>query len=99
VRWALRDFSGLSVEDVLPAAAQPEILVTADIGDIEQAAAYTGQDFQLARSPAWDLITPTEWINWLLYRQVKADAWRTTNLILWIRADRFPGSTAQSNQP
>jgi hypothetical protein len=99
VEWALRDYPGLSVQAVLPAAAQPEILITGDQGDIEQAAAYTGQDLVLARSPAWDLLAPVEWINWLLYRQVQADVWRTTNLIVWIRADLFPGSAGLTTQP
>jgi hypothetical protein len=99
VRWALRNYPGLNEESVLPATAQPEIVVTGDNGEIAQAAAYTGQDFQLSQAPAWDLITPAEWMNWLFYRKVKDDAWRTTNLILWVRADRFPGSSNQSNTP
>jgi hypothetical protein len=99
VKWALRDFAGLSVADVISTEAKPDILVTADKGDIAQAAAYTGQDFALTSSPAWDLITPAEWVNWLIYRRVQAEVWRTTNLILWIRADRFPGAAGQPIQP
>jgi hypothetical protein len=99
VRWTLRDFPGFQVDQALSASAQPDLLITAENNSLAQTTAYTGQDFVLAREPAWDLIAPAEWMNWLLYRKVQEDVWRTTNIILWVRADRFPGSVGQSNQP
>jgi hypothetical protein len=97
VEWILRDVSGLKVVSKLDSAAKPSILVTADRSELGLAAQYTGQSFVMAQTPAWDRISPSEWIPWLIYRQLKKETWTTTNLILWVRSDLFPGATSKNS--
>jgi hypothetical protein len=93
VEWILRDFPNHRMSSTLTDSAKPGLLVTADRTELGLAAQYTGQAFILARSPAWDLISPAEWVRWLIYRDLKKEVWTTTNLVLWVRSDLFPGAT------
>ena len=92
LEWILRDQPGLKVSGSLPVDSSPSILVTTDRTELGLSARYTGQAFTLAKSPAWDLISPSEWLNWLVFRSLKKETWTTTNLILWVRSDLFPGA-------
>ena len=91
LEWLLRDYPNLSIEKTLPASSKPEFLITPDQAKLDLAAAYTGQGFDSARSPSWDLIAPSEWINWLVYRSLKSDVWTKETIVLWVRSDLFPG--------
>lgn len=95
LEWLLRGYPGLRVEKSVPVSVMPEFLISTDAVQLDQAAAYTGTGFDLSRSPTWDLIPPTEWVNWLVYRTVRTDAWAKQTVILWVRSDLFPGANIE----
>ena len=99
LEWLLRDYPGLRIEKTLPQSAKPEFLITPDQPKVDLAAAYTGQGFDATHGPAWDLIAPSEWINWLVYRSLKPDVWVKETVVLWVRSDLFPGVHASQLIP
>ncbi len=91
LRWALRDFpqarfvSGLAVNET------PAVVITALEAELPALElAYRGQDFIWQESPAWQGLLPADAISWLSARQAPVIEQR---VILWARADLFPGGT------
>jgi hypothetical protein len=99
LRWTLRDQPGLVDVEKLSAASQPEFIISNLGEEIEQSASYTGQEFILAQRPAWALFGPMDWLNWALYRKIGTGTVERAGLILWVRADRFPGAPVSVSQP
>ena len=94
LRWALRDFpqarfvSGLAVNET------PAVVITpleAELPALELA--YRGQDFIWQEVPAWQGLLPADAIPWLSARQAPVTEQR---VILWARADIFPGGTTET---
>lgn len=97
LEWSLRDMDSFGVVSALPVGTQPEVVITRSQVTLASAGSYRGQDFTWAQEPAWELLTPREWINWLLYRKTPQTL---PDLILWARGDLFYGGiSTESAQP
>jgi hypothetical protein len=97
LEWSLRDMDSFGVVSALPVGTQPEVVITRSQVTLASAGSYRGQDFTWAQEPAWELLTPREWINWLLYRKIPQTL---PDLILWARGDLFYGGiSTESAQP
>jgi hypothetical protein len=93
VRWLLRDFPKAHFIASLSPGERPALIITLQAAETpELAAAYRGQDFTWWVSPGWDTPLPTDFITWLTFRQAPLV---NEHIILWARADLFPGSAAQ----
>ena len=91
IRWFLRDFRQASFVANVPATQLPPVMIT----PLEQetpalSAAYRGQDFPWIISPGWAGALPDDFISWLTFRQAPL---QKEMIILWARADLFPGYT------
>jgi len=94
LEWALRDHTVEVVPTPDPQIAPP-IVITPLMSDPGLPAAYRGQDFTWRQTPQWELITPPDWIRWLVYRQLPRE---NETLILWARDDLFPDAR-EASQP
>jgi hypothetical protein len=99
LRWVLRSFNQVSYSPayettILPGVggqSLPSIFITRQEAETPSlTAAYRGQDFDWWQSPAWEGATPPNFLQWLLYRKT---AWQSEQVIVWARADLFPGGT------
>jgi len=87
--WLLRDHRTVQNVAYLEPDANTPLVITPDSEQVASSAAYTGQDFILRQRPAWDLMLPGEWRDWLLFRRVGQEE---ESIILWVRSDLFPAA-------
>jgi len=92
--WQLRDYN-VQFENEISAAQRPAMVVTRDQETLGLAAEYTGQDFVWESQPAWSLMMPMEWLEWLLSRNAPQEK---RSLVLWVRSDLIPGNNDLSGQ-
>jgi len=90
LQWALRRFPNLLFTPTLGVGTQPSVVITVKETQPVLAATYRGDGFILAQQPEWSLILPTEYLPWLVYHTAPQ---QTQSIILWARADLFPGGT------
>lgn len=91
LEWALRDMEQVDFVNALPVSLRPSVVITGSQVMLAIQGEYRGQDFYWTQEPAWEILTPQEWINWLFYRKTP----RTMpNLILWARGDLFYGGVS-----
>jgi hypothetical protein len=95
LEWVLRRRQVEMVSTVDPQVAPP-ILVTPIMDDPGLPAAYRGQDFTWRQSPQWELVKTSDWIRWLVFRQLPRE---NETIILWARDDLFPDARETSQQP
>lgn len=105
MKWLLRDYANLELSppetpasDIshLPSEELPSIIITYPMeSDLNLSAAYRGQDFAWQIYPAWDGILPTPFLPWLIFRHAPQES---VQVILWARADIFPGGTFQPEE-
>jgi len=92
--WQLRNLKP-QYETVLAAAQQPDIVITYEQDSLGLSAAYTGQDFIWESKPAWSLMMPFEWIEWMVSRNAP---YQNDTLVLWVRSDLVPGENSSIGQ-
>ncbi|MBN1145631.1 MAG: hypothetical protein JXA78_00135 [Anaerolineales bacterium] len=93
LRWLLRDYPNTRFEAALSVEELPEVLITRQDAEAPTlTAAYRGQDFVWWVYPGWQGLLPPDFINWLAFRQAPLVNER---LILWARADIFPGGVIE----
>ena len=91
--WQLRDLPNLRFDSTLPMGNMPDIIITrAEEQAPALTASYRGQDFVWWTRPGWTGILPTNIIAWLTFREAPL---LREHVILWVRADLFPGGTAE----
>ncbi len=97
LRWALRQFPNLSRADGLAATDAPPIVITSQAQQTPTLAQqYRGQDLVWRIYPGWESVLPPNMAAWLAFRQAPQV---TQQIILWARADVFPGGLdALSNE-
>jgi hypothetical protein len=95
LEWILRNHAVETVSTLDPQAAPP-IVITPVMQDLGLPAAYRGQDFIWRQRPIWDGVQNTDWIRWLVFRQLPRD---NEAIILWARDDLFPDARESSQQP
>jgi hypothetical protein len=91
LRWALRNFPNARFLTQLDESTTPEVIITHDSqSELNQAAAYRGQDFTWLIQPGWEGAFPPDFLRWLTFREAPL---LSDKLILWARSDLFPGYT------
>lgn len=89
LRWALRGFRHVSFIPQLTSADVPSIIITPQNENSPTLTqSYRGQDFNWRIYPAWEGVLPPDKIAWLAYHQAPLVQ---EQIILWARADLFPG--------
>ncbi|HLE16092.1 MAG TPA: hypothetical protein VI776_15195 [Anaerolineales bacterium] len=89
VRWALRNWpQARYLSGPLPGELPSVIVNTEGQPEPNLSAGYRGQDFAWWVYPAWQGALPPDWARWLVFR---AAPQQPVHLILWARADLFPG--------
>lgn len=94
LEWLLRDQTYRVVEK-LAAVEQPDLVITRDQDSLGLSAAYTGQDFVWENQPAWRLMMPLEWLEWMVSRDAPQEK---IPLVLWARSDLLPGNNSVTGQ-
>ena len=91
LRWALRSFGNASFQNALSQEQLPAAIIT-DANEKSPAliASYRGQDFDWQIKPGWTTNLPPDMRHWMYKHSAPIISER---LILWIRADVFPGGT------
>jgi hypothetical protein len=103
--WILRDYPNVTMASIqtpvldlenLPPEELPSIIITYTLDrDLNLSAAYRGQDFAWQVYPGWDGIMPPAFLSWLVHRQAPQESFQ---VVLWARADLFPGGMLTSNE-
>ncbi len=95
LEWVLRDHE-VEVVPALDPQVAPPIVITPVMNDLGLPAAYRGQDFTWRQKPLWENIQSSDWIRWLVFRQLPRD---NETIILWARNDLFPDAREPIQQP
>jgi hypothetical protein len=98
LRWVLRSLPKtryipanealVQIGDIAPEELPPIIISRQDQEAPSLAAIYRGQDFPWQVYPYWSGALPDDFLKWLVFRQTSI---RREKIILWARADLFPG--------
>ena len=88
LEWGLREHQVYVVES-LDISSTPEIVITPLQDNPALASAYRGQDFSWRQTPLWNVTTPTDWVRWVVLRQMPKSG---ETIILWVRDDLFLNS-------
>ncbi len=93
LRWLLRDWPEVRyATELSPGELPSAILAYKGQEPPALTARYRGQDFAWETAPAWEGLLPADLARWLAFRQGPE---QQNELILWVRADLFPGSSAE----
>jgi len=90
LQWALRSFPKPVFTTALQAESMPSIVITAKESEPSLAASYRGNGFILYQQPDWFHFQPMDYLPWFLYHTAPQI---NQSVILWARADLFPGGT------
>jgi hypothetical protein len=82
LHWLFRDWQVTDAADLAPDATPPMVISTID--KLSLAAAYRGEALPLTEVADWDHATTTNWLTWLVYRQMPI---LRQEIILWVRSD------------
>jgi hypothetical protein len=96
LRWELRNMPAAFVSSLLPGDNPPAIITYAGEAEPALEAVYSGQDFTLEMTAAWEEIRPgglPSSLRWLVFRQAPA---LDQKIVLWLRTDLFPGAEESS---
>jgi hypothetical protein len=89
LRWLLRDWRVTSAQ-ALSFDSNPELIFTSENNILpELESAYRGAPFQLRNYPAWEQLTASEWLSWIINHDLPQGYELT---LLWARSDLFPDS-------
>lgn len=86
MRWALRKFEKTTYNTQFSSITTPEAMIAPDFVEIGSVALYRGQNLTWQEMPSFSLMKATDWVKWMIYRQVPVDENR---VILWARNDLF----------
>ena len=96
LRWALRDYQNLTLQGEPAIGELPSIIITTRSQEVPAlTAAYRGQDFDWWLRSGWIGTLPPDSNRWLAFRDAPI---LPDQVILWARADLFPGGTLNSQE-
>jgi hypothetical protein len=87
MRWALRNYDPVHFVPYLSPQSQFGLLITDATFAPEIADSYRGQDLVWSREVLWETLTPLQYLNWLVTRQIST---AQNQIILWVRTDLMP---------
>lgn len=89
LRWMLRDYPKVRFLSAIAGDDAPSIIITSAQSPLAQVSTYRGQDFIWSSTPAWQLLSPYDFIRWIVYREAVME---NQSIIVWARGDLFPGA-------
>jgi hypothetical protein len=96
LRWEMRNWPEARYLSILPSGELPSVIITSeDQPEPNLAIGYRGQDFAWWTYPNWEGVLPDNWPGWLVNRDASQI---DTNIILWARADLFPGGVLSKDE-
>ena len=96
LKWSLVDFTDVSYVTSIDSSTQPAIIITPEDGsDLSQTMSYRGQDFLWYNRPGWSGPLPQPLWPWITARVAPLE---TESIVMWARADLFPGETNQAEE-
>jgi hypothetical protein len=87
--------TGVNTVGVTP-TGENTVGITPQVNQPKLASSYRGQDFVWRQIPAWDIVVPSNWIDWLVFHKLPQDSER---IILWARNDLFLDAQTPSTTP
>ena len=91
LEWLLHDWEQVEYASDIKAEGLPSVILAPESASSPSlAAAYRGQDFAWQVYPNWSGALPPDWAEWLVFRKAPQ---KVEHIILWARADVFPGGT------
>ncbi len=91
LRWLLRNVERVTYVDQLPSKTSPAMVITPNQPELALASSYRGEGFILTENVGWNLLRPSEWFYWLVFRSTPKETILQDRVILWARTDIFPG--------
>lgn len=88
LEWGLKDYLNTNFRMDIPGDEHPPIVIAAKDEPFNFQDRYRGQDFEFESSVDWQSFRPMDWISWLVHRKT---ATINSAIVLWARADLFPG--------
>jgi hypothetical protein len=92
--WLFRDWQVQEVSQLAPDAT-PEMIISLS-SNLSLAAKYRGEPLVLHEAVDWSKVSPADWLNWFMYRQMPL---QRDNIILWVRSDLMLDSQDTSPSP
>jgi hypothetical protein len=91
LEWFLRSWEQVAFTTEIKGEGLPTVILAPESASSPSlAAAYRGQDFAWQVYPSWNGALPPDWASWLVFRKAPQ---QIEHIILWARADVFPGGT------
>jgi hypothetical protein len=91
LRWLLRGEQRVTYTSQTPVESSPALVITANQPNLALAGTYRGQSFLLGEKVNWSQLEPADWFRWLALHSAPPEALQKDQIILWARADLFPG--------
>ncbi len=96
LRWALRGFSEIDFRSSLGEPPLPSVVIAPlESESSAWTGAYRGQDFGWRIYPVWQRSLPSNWVDWLVFRDAPVEK---EYVILWVRGDLFSDEPAQAQE-
>jgi hypothetical protein len=95
LEWTLRDHEVEALSTLDPQIAPP-LVITPPMEDLGLPSSYRGQDFIWRQPVLWEGIRGSDWLRWLVYRQLPRE---NETIILWVRDDLFPDARETDTAP
>lgn len=92
LKWSLKNFKNSEYSMSIDRSQIHEIVLTAPDYPVSLGDQFRGQDFIFEQSVNWQDFSGLDWIGWIVHRKVITT---NTNIILWVRADLFPGGSGK----
>ena len=90
LEWGFKDFSKITYQLATEKDQQPAVILAGNDQTFAFQDQYRGQDFIFEQTIDWQNFTAMDWISWLVHRKV---SYSYSSVVLWVRADQFPGGT------
>lgn len=87
MRWIFRDFDDTAYVPYVPPSSQPGVLISDSLTQPEISNSYRGQDLVWSQTPNWNVMTPLQYLNWLMTRNTPET---NKEIIFWVRTDLMP---------
>ncbi|MDY6847057.1 MAG: hypothetical protein SVP52_07965 [Chloroflexota bacterium] len=87
MRWVLRDHADTAFVPYVPPSSQPGILISDSLTQPEISNSYRGQDLIWSQTPNWNVMTPFQYLDWLMTRNTPET---NKEIIFWVRTDLMP---------
>ena len=87
MEWVMQSYENVQFVSFLSPQSQPGILITPIDSIPEISNSYRGQDLVWSQIVNWESLTPYQYFNWMITREVPES---NQEIIFWVRTDLMP---------